>query len=78
MVVCGSNTHLQIIILIKEGEIFNHISTQSLLKIIEYLIGFAPLEFSVVLARKIVKKEEWVRVKVIERREMKDDGKREK
>jgi hypothetical protein len=64
MVVCGSNTHLQIIILIKEGEIFNHISTQSLLKIIEYLIGFAPLEFSVVLARKIVKKEEWVRVKV--------------
>jgi hypothetical protein len=45
-----------------------------LLKIIEYFRGVAPLEFSFVAARKKVKKEEWAR----ERREMKDDGKREK
>jgi hypothetical protein len=44
-----------------------------LLKIIEYFRGVAPLEFSLIVARKRVKKEEWVR----ERREMKDDGKRE-
>jgi hypothetical protein len=38
-----------------------------LLKIIEYFRGVAPLEFSLVAARKRVR----------ERREMKDDGKRE-